>query len=347
MGKAAIFNPYLDTLGGGERYTIFFAKVLADEGYVVDIEWKDKSMKEKIQNRFGIKLSENINFVDDIKRGENYDICFWISDGSIPTLRARTNFLHFQVPFKNVNGKTLLNKMKLFRINKIICNSNFTKKVIDKEYGVNSLVIYPPVDILSIKSKRKENIILYVGRFSNLVQNKGHEILIDVFKNLIKEKGFTDWKLILAGGIEVGVGNYLNRLKTLNKNINIEFVESPDFNKLKEIYGKSKFFWSAAGYEVNETSSPEKVEHFGITVVEAMSAGGIPIVFNGGGHKEIVEESVSGYLWKSSEELVRKTVKLISNNKQFHMFEINAIKKSGEYSLTNFENNVISYILRK
>ena len=340
MGKAAIFNPYLDTLGGGERYTIFFAKVLADEGYVVDIEWKDKSMKEKIQNRFGIKLSENINFVDDIKRGENYDICFWISDGSIPTLRARTNFLHFQVPFKNVNGKTLLNKMKLFRINKIICNSNFTKKVIDKEYGVNSLVIYPPVDILSIKSKRKENIILYVGRFSNLVQNKGHEILIDVFKNLIKEKGFTDWKLILAGGIEVGVGNYLNRLKTLNKNINIEFVESPDFNKLKEIYGKSKFFWSAAGYEVNETSSPEKVEHFGISLIESMSAGCVPVVYNAGGYKEIITRGENGFLWQNKKDLIRITEKITKTGGLYKDISTEAKKSSLKYSYEFFKKNV-------
>ena len=340
MGKAAIFNPYLDTLGGGERYTIFFAKVLADEGYVVDIEWKDKSMKEKIQNRFGIKLSENINFVDDIKRGENYDICFWISDGSIPTLRARTNFLHFQVPFKNVNGKTLLNKMKLFRINKIICNSNFTKKVIDKEYGVNSLVIYPPVDILSIKSKRKENRILYVGRFSNLVQNKGHEILIDVFKNLIKEKGFTDWKLILAGGIEVGVGNYLNRLKTLNKNINIEFVESPDFNKLKEIYGKSKFFWSAAGYEVNETSSPEKVEHFGISLIESMSAGCVPVVYNAGGYKEIITSGENGFLWQNKKDLIRITEKITKTGGLYKDISTEAKKSSLKYSYEFFKKNV-------
>ena len=46
MGKAAIYNPYLDTLGGGERYTLSFAKVLADEGWVVDVEWKDIKIKE-------------------------------------------------------------------------------------------------------------------------------------------------------------------------------------------------------------------------------------------------------------------------------------------------------------
>ena len=103
MRKASLYNPYLDTLGGGEKYTLSFA-----------IEWKDKNIKEKLTKRFGIKLPKNVNFVKDINRGEGYDVCFWVSDGSVPTLRAKNNYLHFQVPFTNVNGKSLLNKMKLF-----------------------------------------------------------------------------------------------------------------------------------------------------------------------------------------------------------------------------------------
>ena len=343
--KAAIFNPYLDTMGGGERYTLGFANVLAKNGYYVDLEWKDPEIKKTLEERFGMNLG-NINIISDVKKGDGYDLCFWVSDGSIPLMHSRRNILHFQVPFHDVNGKSLINRMKLFRINKVVCNSNFTKNVIDKEFGVNSLVVYPPVDTESFKPKRKENLILYVGRFSQILQNKGQDVLISAFKKLYN-RGFKDWKFVLAGGTEVGVGEGLTQLKKLTAGYPIEIIESPDFNVLKDLYGKAKIYWSASGVNQNENVSPEKVEHFGITVVEAMSAGGIPIVFNGGGHKEIVEESVSGYLWKSSEELVRKTVKLISNNKQFHMFEINAIKKSGEYSLTNFENNVISYILRK
>ena len=179
--KAAFFNPYLDTLGGGERYTISFAKVLTDNEYVVDVQWKDTSIKEKLEERFGINL-ERVNFVKDIKRGDGYDVCFWVSDGSIPILRARKNFLHFQFPFKDVNGRSLINKMKLIRINKIICNSYFTKSFIDQEYGVDSTVIYPPVDVGKIRPKRKENIILSVGRFSQLTQAKSQHILLEVFK---------------------------------------------------------------------------------------------------------------------------------------------------------------------
>jgi hypothetical protein len=165
--KAAIYNPYLDTLGGGERYTLAFATALAKKGWRVDLEWKDDGIKGKLESRFGVDL-KNINIVDDTKRGDGYDLCFWVSDGSIPTLKSRNNILHFQVPFHDVNGKSLLNKMKLFRINKIVCNSFFTKKVIDNEYGVNSVVVYPPVPADQIKIKRKENSIYCNNRIKQL-----------------------------------------------------------------------------------------------------------------------------------------------------------------------------------
>ena len=65
--RAAIYNPYLDTLGGGERYTMFFAKVLVNQGYEVDIEWKNQEIKETLEDRFGINLS-GVNIIENIKK---------------------------------------------------------------------------------------------------------------------------------------------------------------------------------------------------------------------------------------------------------------------------------------
>src|SRR3990167_4550510 len=170
--RAAIHNPYLDTLGGGERYTLSFARVLLSLGYEVFLEWNDPSIIKKLETRFGMDLTA-LRTVGDIRRGDDYDLCFWVSDGSIPALRSRKNILHFQIPFHHTGGNNLLNKMKFFRVDKIICNSIFTKKFIDREYGVDSLVIYPPVPASEIRPKRKEDLILFVGRFSGLKQSKG------------------------------------------------------------------------------------------------------------------------------------------------------------------------------
>lgn len=343
--RAAIYNPYLDTLGGGERYTLGFANVLSKNGFDVDVQWKDTIIKTRLEKRFGMKFG-SVNVVEDIKRGDGYDLCFWVSDGSIPLLHARKNILHFQVPFHDVGGRSLLNKMKLFRVNKIVCNSEFTKSFIDKEYGVKSLVIYPPVDVVRIKPKRKQDIILFVGRFSQLKQSKGQDILIKTFKRLY-DAGLRTWKLILAGGVEVGVADNLEKLKKLAAGYPVEIIASPDYEKLKDLYGSAKIFWSASGYGVNEAKGPEGVEHFGITVVESMAGGAVPIVYNAGGHKEIVQDGKNGFLWSTVSELEKKTSELIKNQDLYRKVAVEARKSSIFYSEFRFEKDIISGILHQ
>ena len=298
--RAAIYNPYLDTLGGGERYSMAFAQTAVKKGYRVDVQWKDSSIKKKLEERFGISL-KGVNFIKNINRGDNYDVCFWISDGSIPLLRARNNILHFQIPFQNVKGKSLINKMKLYRINRIVCNSRLTKKHIDKAYGVKSVVIYKP--------KRKEKLIVAVGRFSQLTQSKRQDVLIRAFKKFY-DTGYDDWRLVLAGGVEVGVDKYINKLKKTSRGYPIDIIESPPFRKIVSLYGKAKVFWSASGYGVDEEIEPMKLEHFGITVVEAMAAGAVPIVYDAGGHREIIKDGISGYLWKDIRQLITNSKKI-------------------------------------
>lgn len=333
--RAAIHNPYLDTLGGGERYTLSLAKVLIEKGYQVDIEWKNIEIIKQLESRFGMSLKD-INVVSDIKRGNGYDLCFWVSDGSVPSLLSRKNILHFQFPFQGVNGKSLLNKMKLFRINNVVCNSEFTKTYIDKEYGTSSLVIYPPVDTISIKPKRKENIILYVGRFSRLTQSKRQDVLIRAFKKLVSE-GVTDWKLVLAGGVEVGVDDYFENIKKESQGFPIEIIPSPDFKTLKDMYGKAKIFWSASGFGEDVSQNPTRVEHFGINIVEAMSAGVVPIVYNAGGHTEIIKDGENGFLWRSEEALLEITKKLIGNKHTLRQISLLDTEDCMRFSRAKFQ----------
>ena len=336
--RAAIHNPYLDSLGGGERYSLAFATTLVNLGYQVDIEWKNPSMGKRLEERFGIKL-EGINFVKDIKRGEGYDYCFWVSDGSIPTLHSRKNILHFQFPFHGVKGNTLINKMKLFRINRIVCNSYFTKGFVDQEYGVKSLVIYPPVDVERIKPKRKTNSILFVGRFSQLTQAKNQDVLIHLFKKFY-DKGYSDWELILAGGVEVGVGNYIEKLAKMTTSYPVKIISSPTFKNLLLLYGQAKIFWSAVGFGANGEKEPEKLEHFGISLVEGMTAGCVPIVYNAGGYKEIVSEGENGFLWETQGEIIKKTIKIIGDNKLYKSLSYEAVKSSQKYSFERFAKDV-------
>ena len=55
--RVAIYDPYLDTLGGGERYCLTVAEILLKNNYQVDLFWSgDKTLIEKAEKRFSLNL---------------------------------------------------------------------------------------------------------------------------------------------------------------------------------------------------------------------------------------------------------------------------------------------------
>ena len=65
MKKAALYDPYLDTLGGGEKHILSIVKVLEDEGYEINIFW-DKNLQNQIENRFRIQFVNKFKFLPNI-----------------------------------------------------------------------------------------------------------------------------------------------------------------------------------------------------------------------------------------------------------------------------------------
>jgi len=352
MRKAGIYIPYLNTIGGGERYAMTVASCLAQSGWQVDVFWDERGMGKRLEERLGLDLRK-VNFVSNIFKEKlvkkqqlmkNYDFIFFVSDGSIPFLFGKRNILHFQIPFHNVGGKKLLNRVKLKRIDTIICNSRFTKGFIDKEYGVKSEVVYPPVGVKEFKPGKKEDIILSVGRFSRLMQAKRQDVLIDGFKQTRKgdkSRLISRYKLILAGGTDVGKDEAFEKLKKEARGQPIEIIENPPFTELKKLYAQAKIFWHAAGFGTDENKEPEKVEHFGIVTVEAMAAGCVPVVINKGGQPEIVSHNLNGLLWNSKQELVKQTLKLIKDEKLREKLAKAAQKRAQNFSQEKFCQEIV------
>lgn len=315
--KVGIFSPYFATMGGGERYVLTVAEFFLKRGDEVNIFSDEELSIKSVQKRFDLDISK-VNLLKNKLSTFGYDLFFFLSDGSIPFPFAKKNILHFQVPFHYKNQRTLLNKIKLSRFNSVVCNSYFTKKYIDQAYGINSKVLYPPVDVNKFSPGEKENIILSVGRFFSPSHPKKQGILIDVFKQM----DLNNWQLVLIGG---GNGGKF-------KGKNVKVLNNCDFKILKNYYSKARIFWHATGYGENLEKYPEKAEHFGMTTVEAMAAGCVPVVFAGGGQKEIVSEGESGYFWQTTDELSKKTIKIISNQKSQKEIAVNAIARSKLFS---------------
>jgi len=341
--KALIYNPYFDTLGGGERYCLTVAECLLKRGWKVDFWWRGKNLFSKARDRFGLKL-KGIEILDfdlrplfqRLNLTRSYDLIFWLSDGSLPFLLSNNNIVHFQVPFKNTSTNKLLNRTKIKLIDCIVCNSDFTKKFVDQEFGVDSVVLYPPVDVASFKPGQKENLIIGVGRFEETMQAKKQDILIKAFKQMV-DQGLKDWRLVLIGGSlgEAKSNLFLRRLKEAARGYPVEFLVNASFKQLREHYAKAKFFWHAAGFGIEEEKEPWRMEHFGITAVEAMAAGCVPLVMNKGGLKEIVRRGM-GERWEEVEELVKKTGWLIKNKPLYADYQKAVFEQAKDFSKNKF-----------
>lgn len=388
--RAAIYDPYLDTLGGGERYCLTVAEILLKKGFKVDLFWSgDPELIQKAEQRFSLDLKgitivpdvfqvsptkidlfedkqslirmsnathQEHNFIEKtnalvakLKTTKQYDLLFFLSDGSIPYLFGKKNILHIQVPFakQNTISSRLKNITKFSFISSIVCNSQFTASFFDPIFKSKIKVLYPPVDVNKFSiSEKKENIILSVGRFDNILNAKKQDVLIDAFKELYKNESAKNWKLVLAGGSQKNPdeNSYLKHLKNKALNFPIEFVVNPNFDTLKNIYSQSKIYWHAAGYHVDQTKHPEETEHFGMTIVEAMSSGLVPVVVNKGGIPEIIENGINGYLWDEIDELISKTQLLISSPELISNMSQESTKSTTKFSKENFQVQFIRLI---
>lgn len=350
MKKALLFDPYLDTLGGGERYFLTFANSLLTYGYEVEIAWSDKKILSKASDRFGLDFSkvkcnekayklfsDKSSIVERYGFTSPYDLIFWVSDGSLPLLFSRNNLVHFQVPFTKLGGNKLFNLLKYQFINHLIYNSKFTQNIIEKSLPKDKgFVLYPPIDVDKFKPSKKENIILSVARFDSPSHSKRQDILIRAFRKFYEKN--KNYKLYLTGGLR-GNKNVLDKFTRLAKGLPIKIITNPNFEDLKSLYSKSKFFWHAAGFGVDERLNPEKVEHFGMTTVEAMASGCVPIVIAKGGQKEIIKKG-SGYLVDSIEAMSDQTDYLVNNEQEYSNFQKSGKNRSSEYSNTVFSQKI-------
>jgi glycosyltransferase involved in cell wall biosynthesis len=345
--KIGIYNPYLDTLGGHERYCIDLASGLTSE-HQVDIFWDDKSVLDAAQARFristaGMRVVKNIwkngSFLTKMRVSRQYDAIFFVSDGSIPWMFSKKRFLLFEFPLPWVSGKNLSTQLKLKRATRIICNSPFVKQHIDVTFGVNSSVLLPGIDVDSFQSGKKEQLILSVGRFTTGMNTKKQDVLIEAFKSLC-DQGLVDWKLVLTGGMLEGDLKFVEKLKSKAKGYPIEIIPNISFKNLQSLYGRARIYWHAAGFGEDLTRYPERAEHFGISTIEAMSAAVVPVVFAGGGQKDIVERGVNGFLWTSLDELIEQTRTIIADKTIWSLVSKAARKHAQNFSRERFHREI-------
>ena len=193
-----------------------------------------------------------------------------------------------------------------FRIDKNKCKIIYN--------GINSNYINKEQNI----SNKRMNEIIFVGR---LEYEKGVHLLVEAFDKINKKVPET--KLTIVGdGTERD--KLVKKVEKLNLSDKIAFVGRQ--NNVIEWLDKSEIFVYSSIWE----------EGFGISVIEAMSRGCIPITFNKGGLPEIITNGKNGFLVKElkADSLARKIIKVLKLNKREKRKIINnAIDRAKEFKI--------------
>lgn len=229
---------------------------------------------------------------------------------------------------------------------RILSISQFTKKWVAKYWGLGSDLLYPPVNVHAFHaSTQKKNIIAHVGRFFVGGHSKKQLDLVRVFRRMV-DKGLKDWELHLVGGVADGSTHrqYLSIIGEEIRGYPIVLHQNAPFQELRQVLSDAKIYWHATGLDEDVNRHPIRLEHFGITTVEAMASGCVPVVINCGGQPEIVKFTKCGYVWNTREELIEKTMSLIHNPKLLNEQRKLAIEKSKYFSRERFEKELEAYL---
>ncbi len=351
--KIGIIHPYFDVIGGAEMTSMSLIDTLLENKIKTKLycvarpELSETDLFEIIQvkqKKFPLlwKYQRLLEVKKIFQKVSSDDIVFIMSGGlTVEKLNAKKTYLYCNSTFSSdidysnkefhgikavysriiqENIKKGLKQLKEEKI-KIISNSNFTQEEIKKNLNRDSVVIYPPVKIEKYKkfqSFEKENKIITISRFSaekNL--NSAINILnqADLKSEMIGNAKYKNQFMILKN------------LQEMKKN-NVKIYSNISSEQISRIISTAKIYL--------HTSK----ETFGISVIEAIAAGCVPVVPNNSAHKETVPFSELRFNNENEAvEIIKDAVKgkldYLLPKLQQHMLQ---------FSEKNFQNKILKIV---
>lgn len=208
-------------------------------------------------------------------------------------------------------------------IGQLLSTSNYTQRFIRKMWGRESSTLYPPcpVELYHKVSDHRENLAITVGR---IVPSKRMNLFLEIARQL------PAFNFAIVGSVPNANDSYYNLLRRSAPS-NVSFFLSP-LRRVKEILGKAKVY-------VHCTEN----EHFGITIVEAMAGGCVPVVHDSGGPRETVTPDV-GFRWKDVDEAVRQVSAIMTDSQLQRELSKSSSEKAWLYSDEAFESSLMKIL---
>lgn len=302
--KVGVLNDHFDILGGGTVHSFKFIEYLK-RYYDVEVNVPGNPKTKEWMRDFLHLDTDNLTILPYVKGcGDKYDYLFLnISHWRAEPTKAIKKFMlvffpQFFFPLYDYD---------------FLANSQYTADNIVKRWKQlpeKVHVVHPPIMTSQFKPLKKTKSILHVSRITPPVPeaDKGHRQMINAFKEMV-DAGLKDWTLDIVGQVQDQL--YCDELRRMAQGYPIVFHLGVPFKELQELYGQASLYWHLTGITMPDEAGAQ--EHFGMTTVEAMASGCVPIVLGTGGQTEIIEDNRSGFLIKDTNELKSKTMYLIND----------------------------------
>jgi glycosyltransferase involved in cell wall biosynthesis len=208
----------------------------------------------------------------------------------------------------------------------ILANSRFTSRAIMESLGLKSQVLYPPIsqrffekdESDSDLNAEREDLVITIGRVH---KGKGLETIPQI-ASMVRNKNV---KFLI-----IGFAHSESAVEGINREIRKFGVSENVILKLDVSQGEMKSLLRKAKVYLH----PPILEHFGISIAEAMASGCIPVVYDNGGAKEFVPDE---FRYSGLSDAAEKTASAIDNWNPSKAKLMDSIAE--QFSETNYRKN--------
>lgn len=351
----------LNARGGGERLAVATIKAISSMGIDVELSTVEKPDIPLIEDAFGTSLDGDIKKIRTLNilqkySARHYGLTVNTHGDMLPFYHKDFNkknaitYCHYPIASHLIDCAdpdylAVLQNMclvgmisatrngyydtvrsayiKMILNSTVLTNSEFSRKAIFKTFGVDSTIIPPPVDVdifrnRCLASKVRDDSILIISRIhpTKKIENAIH------LAKLLRQNNIGTSMNIVGNMSPDGTG-YFNYLKDLVRNYGLEdfvrFEINVRFDRLLDLLCRSKVYLH-----------PLPGEPFGISTVEAMSAGIIPVVPDIGGHTEFVPAKYQFHTYREGVDAIAAALAARSSER------IKLSHSTDRYSATNY-----------
>jgi len=377
----AVFHASLSGLGGAERLALTMMEGLKSAGYSVDLVSLEGVSWEKIKSIAGFSKSDVVDEVtvippfkalptiysvylnwlllgvlapSTLKLRRGYNLTILTSSLPVPTF-VDIQYLHFPDyipellllyhrkyvedlfhrvyfgPYKLLS-KALDGIADLVEYRPLLLtNSKFSKTIIKRFLGIDAVVLYPPVKVKKYFYTKnnladRKNIVITVSRIE---EGKHLELILEIAKCI------KDVRFVVIGATRQP--NYVRHLRTKAVEMGISdkviIVPNADEGLKISLMRNAKLYLHTT-----------KFEHFGISIVEAMASGLVPIVHRSGGPwMDILEgkQGVFGYAYRDIDEAAQVIAELMLNDNMRIEVARRALLKARVFDEDLFKSKII------